>query len=110
MVCRSFGVWEVPELSGTAAVSVDVTGHILIQISDKIVALYEHPTPQVNASNPLDWVKWARPLMLLCMITFGVFQFSRRSRSYRTESAAAQLRPDLLRAQKQLLANSRRIM
>ena len=90
--------------------SQDVTSDVSWTVSDNVVALYEHPTPQVHVSNPMDWIKWARPLMLLGMITFGVFQFSRRGRSYRAEAAAAQIRPELLRAQKQLFTNQRRMM
>lgn len=101
---------EVPALTDTAAVSADAEGHVLIQVGDHTVVLYHHPTPQDKPSNPFEWIKWARPLMLLCMITFGVFQFSRRGNAHRAEAAAAHLRPDLIRAQKQLLANQRRMM
>lgn len=108
--CRSFGVADVPALTGSAAVSVDAEGHVVIQVGDHTVVVYHHHAPRQNVSNTFDWVKWARPLMLLCMVTFGVFQFSRRGNAYRAEAAAAHLRPDLIRAQKQLLANQRRMM
>lgn len=106
--CRSFGVADVPQLSGAAAISADAVGRVLIQLSDHMVALYHHPTPRESISNPVDWIKWARPLILLCMVTFGVFQFSRRG-NYRAEAAAAHLRPELLRAQQQLYTNQRRM-
>eukprot|EP00892_Ulva_mutabilis_P010143 jgi/Ulvmu1/7500/UM037_0044.1 len=107
---RSFGVSAQPPLSGSAAVSVDADGHALVQLGDNMVALYHHPTPVQPTSNPFDWIRWARPLMLICMITFGVFQFSRRGSAHRADAAAAQLQPDLMRARKQLLANQRRRM
>lgn len=110
MAYRSFGVYEVPHLSGTAAVSTDAEGRALIQLGDHMVALYQHPSTRETVSNPVDWIKWARPLMLLCMVTFGVFQFSRRGNMYRSEAAAARMTPELLRAQKQLYTNQRRMM
>lgn len=110
MACRSFGVFEVPQLSGTAAVSADAEGRVLIQLGDHMVALYHHPSTREVVPNPVDWIKWARPLMLLCMVTFGVYQFSRRGASHRGEAASARMTPELLRAQKQLYTNQRRMM
>lgn len=92
-VRRKIGV-PAKEALNSPPVMSSTTNYVVLQLTDSIVAVYHRPTPSTGEGISIDWLKWARPIMLIGALAFGAFQFSRkRSSGYPSSiQSAAELR------------------
>ena len=79
LACRYLGVSaNVRPVSDAPLVSTNHDGYVLLQLGSNVLALYQRPTKQASeVKMSVDWVRWARPLMLLGMLALGSLHFVR---------------------------------
>ena len=49
--------------------------YIVVRLVGNVVAVYRRPGAAARLGEGVDVLRWARPLMLLCMLGFGVWKF-----------------------------------
>ena len=76
-VRRYFGLEERYSSAQAPLAGANRESHSVLQLSDRVIAVYrrELHKPAAAEGFSVDWMRWARPLMLLGMVLFGSSYF-----------------------------------
>lgn len=72
--CRELGVRGQDSAIRTPLLHVNKDNYIVVRLVGDVVAVYRRPVAKASFGEGVDWLRWARPLMLLCMLGFGVWK------------------------------------
>jgi hypothetical protein len=72
-----FGVEASAAGKHAPLVAANRDGHSILQLGDRVIAVYRRDLPPAASGNDfsVDWMRWARPIMLLAMVLFGSSYF-----------------------------------